>query len=248
MAVRIPKEPLADFPAPTGRSGTIIRNLGTGGSVGSQGTGGFTWRIGDITSASIGSAPLIDRRDVSVRPVQPNYIGIPNWKDFDLTIIQREVLPVIAKTILPIPPVIPSPSTTVGGLANKEKDVTNDLGSFGENLWNLGTDLGTQYLQSKFGQASPAGIAYQSYVGASVPAVIPQPSVTVIPNTGGPMEAGMCQVIPAGYVYDAKLGCLKKKTRKRRKRLATASDIADLSALKSVLGNGEAFKTWIATH
>lgn len=41
----------------------------------------------------------------------------------------------------------------------------------------------------------------------------------------------------------------KKKTcRRRRRRLATMSDIKDLAALKSVLGNGEAFKTWIATH
>lgn len=36
--------------------------------------------------------------------------------------------------------------------------------------------------------------------------------------------------------------------RRRRRRLATLSDIRDLAALKSVLGNGEAFKTWIATH
>lgn len=40
----------------------------------------------------------------------------------------------------------------------------------------------------------------------------------------------------------------KKKCRRRRKRLATVSDIKDLAALKAVLGNGEAFKTWIATH
>ena len=40
----------------------------------------------------------------------------------------------------------------------------------------------------------------------------------------------------------------KKKCRRRRRRLATVSDIKDLAALRSVLGNGEAFKTWIATH
>lgn len=40
----------------------------------------------------------------------------------------------------------------------------------------------------------------------------------------------------------------QKKCRRRRKRLATVSDIKDLAALKAVLGNGEAFKTWIATH
>ncbi len=39
-----------------------------------------------------------------------------------------------------------------------------------------------------------------------------------------------------------------KKKRRRRRRLASVSDIKDLAALKAVLGNGEAFKTWIATH
>lgn len=43
-------------------------------------------------------------------------------------------------------------------------------------------------------------------------------------------------------------GLNKPKRRRRRRRLATLSDIRDLAALKSVLGNGEAFKTWIATH
>lgn len=40
----------------------------------------------------------------------------------------------------------------------------------------------------------------------------------------------------------------RMKRRRRRRRLATVGDIKDLAALKSVLGNGEAFKTWIATH
>ena len=48
---------------------------------------------------------------------------------------------------------------------------------------------------------------------------------------------------------DGTIGVKKKcKKRRRRKRLATVSDIADLAALKSILGNGDAFKTWIATH
>jgi len=40
----------------------------------------------------------------------------------------------------------------------------------------------------------------------------------------------------------------KKKSRKRRRRLATLSDIKDLAALKQVLGGGKAFDTWIATR
>ena len=38
------------------------------------------------------------------------------------------------------------------------------------------------------------------------------------------------------------------KCRRRRRRLATHSDIKDLAALKAVLGSGKAFDTWIATR
>lgn len=38
------------------------------------------------------------------------------------------------------------------------------------------------------------------------------------------------------------------KHRRRRKRLATKSDIADLAALKSILGGGKALDAWIATR
>jgi len=40
----------------------------------------------------------------------------------------------------------------------------------------------------------------------------------------------------------------KCKSRKRRRRLASMSDIKDLAALKQVLGGGKAFDTWIATR
>lgn len=39
-----------------------------------------------------------------------------------------------------------------------------------------------------------------------------------------------------------------KPKRRRRRRLATKSDLSDLAALKGILGSGEAFKVWIATH
>lgn len=45
--------------------------------------------------------------------------------------------------------------------------------------------------------------------------------------------------------------CIKikrQKSRKRRRRLASMSDIKDLAALKQVLGGGKAFDTWIATR
>lgn len=40
----------------------------------------------------------------------------------------------------------------------------------------------------------------------------------------------------------------KVKCRRKRRRLATHSDIKDLAALKAVLGTGKAFDTWIATR
>lgn len=40
----------------------------------------------------------------------------------------------------------------------------------------------------------------------------------------------------------------KCKTRRRKRRLATMSDIKDLAALKAILGGGKAFDTWIATR
>lgn len=55
----------------------------------------------------------------------------------------------------------------------------------------------------------------------------------------------------AAYVWNPRANCgagkWQKRSRGRRKRMATASDIKDLSALKSVLGPS-AMKTWIATH
>lgn len=38
------------------------------------------------------------------------------------------------------------------------------------------------------------------------------------------------------------------KSRKRKRRLASMSDIKDLAALKNILGGGKAFDTWIATR
>lgn len=44
------------------------------------------------------------------------------------------------------------------------------------------------------------------------------------------------------------VGFRPKKSRKRRRRLATASDIKDLASLKAVLGGGKAFENYLAIH
>jgi len=103
------------------------------------------------------------------------------------------------------------------------------------DLGQLITDLGTTYIQSKYGQASPQNVI--------------QATSALSPG------AGVGIGVAAGELYDyfmepdGSISQKKKcKKRRRRKRLATVSDIADLAALKSILGNGDAFKTWIATH
>lgn len=98
------------------------------------------------------------------------------------------------------------------------------------DLGALITDLGTTYIKTKYAQTS----------GAPVQA---QPAYSVF-------DAGSDIV---DYFTDPGTGTLvpvkkKKVCRRRRKRLATKSDLGDLAALKAILGNGEAFKAWIATH
>ncbi len=58
--------------------------------------------------------------------------------------------------------------------------------------------------------------------------------------------AGTGTCLPPGMKYD-KCGNIVKTRRRRRKRLATSSDIKDLAALSSVT-TGPEKKTWIATH
>jgi hypothetical protein len=62
---------------------------------------------------------------------------------------------------------------------------------------------------------------------------------------GAPMQNGCT---PPSYCVDGKTGKVTiKQKRRRRRRLATSSDIRDLSSLKSVLSPAD-LKMWIATH
>ncbi len=83
---------------------------------------------------------------------------------------------------------------------------------------------------------------------------LPGGNVVVAPTAGG-MPAGMPAVPAPQYTGPKpvlKFHCGQWKwiypQKRRRKRLATQSDIKDLSSLKGVLGKSEAFKLWIATH
>ena len=136
------------------------------------------------------------------------------------------------------------------------------------DLGNLLGNLGSQYISARWGQPSmpqviaPTFQAQGPQAGLAVtPALAPavgmglgalageaydyltQPSLPTIP--GAPMAAG-CP--PPSYCVDGKTGKVTiKQKRRRRRRLATSSDIRDLSSLKSVLSPAD-LKMWIATH
>jgi len=64
----------------------------------------------------------------------------------------------------------------------------------------------------------------------------------------GTAIAGLGLGLAADEIAAVAATCAKVKSRRRRRRLATHSDIKDLAALKAVLGSGKAFDTWIATR
>lgn len=106
---------------------------------------------------------------------------------------------------------------------------------------------------------NPGPTAIQNYgpvTTPGVPAVVVAPPVTRIPATvmtsqGKTME-GCASKVKTVVTYDCVTGQIIKvspyKRRRRRRRLATASDIADLQALKSILGKGQALSSYLATE
>ncbi len=94
-----------------------------------------------------------------------------------------------------------------------------------------------------FGGVAPTP-PFQQVVQTGVAPVAP--AATVIPGTGGPVMVS-ADCAPT-MIYNSKTGKWTRKRRRRRRQLATRSDIRDLSALKGVLGNGKALESWIATH
>lgn len=192
---------------------------------------GLSQLAGSTTAAT--QAPLpeeVDRRDIPLSETTQNG-GIVrqarDWIEFwQLKDQGIEVLaPTAASRTAAADIVATTPTTTGNG--------SMDLGQ-------LITDLGGQYIQARYGApATQTGVYY--------------PPVQATPALAPAVAGGIG--LAAGELYDyfmnedGTMGARKKcKKRRRRKRLATVSDIADLAALKSILGNGDAFKTWIATH
>lgn len=205
---------------------------------------------------NVSVGPAIDRRDVVIPPpsarVPALFPSLTNEKaveDFiqasrQIPTSNKGVIPVAARVPIPTPPVIRPPASTAGhaGGLNKTtqpkrlKDTTMDLGDV------LGTAIG-YYKDYQVAQSIPDYVSGK-YGGTNVLQTTPAlgvPFVDVVPENN-----------MKGMVWNPRAACGNgawvKSRRKRRKRLATVSDIKDLAALKSVLGGGKAFETWIATH
>lgn len=103
------------------------------------------------------------------------------------------------------------------------------------DLGNIFTTLGTEYIRSRYTQPPPTSPVLFPDVGSFF-----TDSTTTTQTVQGQPKCGM--------VWDPDRQKWVKKSRRRRKRLATQSDLKDLAALKGILGSGEAFKVWIATH
>jgi hypothetical protein len=167
----------------------------------------------------------------------------------------------------PVPQPVPEAFAATGP-GRLEPLVQEGTQTMSLDLGNLLGNLGSQYISARWGQPSypqimaPTIQAQGPQAGLAVtPALAPavgmglgalageaydyltQPSLPTIP--GAPMAAG-CP--PPSYCVDGKTGKVTiKQKRRRRRRLATSSDIRDLSSLKSVLSPAD-LKMWIATH
>ena len=139
------------------------------------------------------------------------------------------------------------------------------------DLGNILKDLATTYITTRYGQRPYMGqpnAAFNEY--GYVPADdygvtpvrfgrMPSPFTTSRIASGmlggrstadkiGYAIAGLGLGIAAEDVAEIAAVASKVKCRRKRRRLATHSDIKDLAALKAVLGTGKAFDTWIATR
>lgn len=140
------------------------------------------------------------------------------------------------------------------------------------DLGNLLGNLGSQYISARWGtpaqptvfqptiqaQGPVAGVLNPQQVSSvsDMLGITPYTNmlgfgqgsapVPTIPTPGDVTITGNCP--PPSYCVDGKTGKVTiKQKRRRRRRLATSSDIRDLSSLKSVLSPAD-LKMWIATH
>ena len=169
----------------------------------------------------------------------------------------------------PVPQPVPATFAATGPgklepLVKGNESMGLDLG----NIWGGIVDLGGQYINARYGQRGPQVMQPTMTTQGPRGGILNTTNVDLLPGWGDiveygrdiltpdqqqqlPMPGGV-QITgncpPPSYCVDGKTGKVTiKQKRRRRRRLATSSDIRDLSSLKSVLSPAD-LKTWIATH
>ena len=201
--------------------------------------------------------PAIDRRDLPVQQgggisqvrQQPTVDSTPTLVRSTARVNQtpnQSILPGTTPAILP-------QQTQTGG-----PQMALDLGS-------IIRGLGEQYIETRWGTPDLAvmgggrqpplpstRVTYPAGVGTGL---VPQqaflPAVVGAAGVTGRI-AGILGGLGLGLAADeigAIAGAISKvKCKRRRRRLATHSDIKDLAALSAVLGKGKLLETWVATR
>ena len=171
----------------------------------------------------------------------------------------------------PVPQPVPQTFAATGP-GKLEPLVQEGTQTMALDLGNLLGNLGSQYISARWGtpkqpqvmaptirpQGPVAGVLNPQQVNSLTDMLGITPYTDMlgygqgsapaptIPTPGDVTITGNCP--PPSYCVDGKTGKVTiKQKRRRRRRLATSSDIRDLSSLKSVLSPAD-LKTWIATH
>ena len=133
------------------------------------------------------------------------------------------------------------------------------------DLGSIITDLGKQYIDTRWGRVPEVFVDDRQPLGGGGGYVIPRGGVgtDIIPRSTTPVFLGAAPGVVgkiAGILGGLGLGLAadeigaiatsisKVKCKRRRRRLATHSDIKDLAALSAVLGKGKLLETWVATR
>jgi len=225
---------------------------------------GPTYQHPSERPASVGGQTIVGGAPISVGVASPREFPIPGTGVSGVvprvavrqeTVIPREIAgeptsplwsfpvppptyketPVTVAPPLPRPPVSSSPIPSLGvGLPNfiNQGRPPMDLGS-------IITGLGGAYINARYPVQQP--MLQPAFMGLGGDSSGGLPGLDIISEA--PVK-GMCWN-PAANCGQGKW---QKRTRRRRKRLATQGDLKDLAALKGVLGGGKAFEVWIATH
>jgi hypothetical protein len=158
----------------------------------------------------------------------------------------------------PVPQPVPQTFAAVGE-QKLEPLVTKGTQTMSLDLGGLLGTLGTSYIEARYGgprapqvtaptirpQGPRAGVAAQPVLLETLPEMAGDVYDYFFTDE---QKQSLSQMPNAKVQVDPRTGRVSVcRNRRRRKRLATTSDIKDLAALKSVLSPAD-LKTWIATH